>query len=278
MFKIDSESDSDDTPLLFDSPQHHSSLSMSCLDNNPHCHTLVQNRQHANQAKRKLTIALGLCLLFISGEVVGAYLSGSLAIMSDAAHMFSDFASFVISLLAIHLGSRSPSKKFTFGLLRAEALGALFTVMIIWFASGVLLFLAIHRLQSGDFQVEPDPMIAVATCAVIFNIVLGLLLNGVPHSHGHSHGGNKHSHLEGDEKHINLRAAVIHVLGKYFRLLPCNLVHICTYLGVLLKIEKTFTQELKKMKYVSSFSFFWFVSYFLGFCNFATIYFRIWIK
>ena len=222
MFKIDSESDSDDTPLLFDSPQHHSSLSMSdSLDQHPqHCHTRVAGRQHANLAKRKLTIALGLCLLFVIGEVIGAYLSGSLAIMSDAAHMFSDFASFVISLSAIHLGSRAPSKKFTFGLLRAEALGALFTVMIIWFASGVLLFLAIHRLQSGDFQVEPDPMIAVATCAVIFNIVLGLLLNGVPHSHGHSHGGSgghKHSHLEeGDEKHINLRAAVIHVLGKLF--------------------------------------------------------------
>ena len=61
-------------------------------------------------------------------------------------------------------------------------------------------------------------MIAVATCAVIFNIVLGLLLNGVPHNHGHSHGGgggHKHSHLEGtSETHINLRAAVIHVLGK----------------------------------------------------------------
>jgi len=223
MFKIDSESDSDDTPLLFDSPQRHSSLSMSdnSLDNQhpQHCHHRhdVNHRQHAHLAKRKLTIALGLCLLFVIGEVIGAYLSGSLAIMSDAAHMFSDFASFVISLLAIHLGSRAPSKKFTFGLLRAEALGALFTVMIIWFASGVLLFLAIHRLQSGDFQVEPDPMIAVATCAVVFNIVLGLLLNGVPHSHGHSHGGSgghKHSHLEeGNEKHINLRAAVIHVLG-----------------------------------------------------------------
>ena len=192
---------------------------MSCIENNLHCHAPVQqDRQHANLAKRKLAIALGLCLLFICGEIVGAYLSGSLAIVSDAAHMFSDFASFLISLLAIHLGSRAPSKRFTFGLLRAEALGALFTVMIIWLASGVLLVLAIHRLQNGDFQVEPDPMIAVAITAVIFNIVLGLLLNGVPHGHGHSHGGeSKHSHAEGDEKHINLRAAFIHVLGKIFQ-------------------------------------------------------------
>ena len=144
VFQINSESDSDDTPLLM-SPQD-SSLNMSSLNNNCHCHVSnASSRKHADKAKRKLVIALGLCLLFIAGEVVGAYLSGSLAIMSDAAHMFSDFASFLISLLAIHLASRKPSKKFTFGLLRAEALGALFTVMIIWFASGVLLFLAIHR-------------------------------------------------------------------------------------------------------------------------------------
>ena len=142
VFQINSESDSDDTPLLI-SPQD---PNMSSLNNNCHCHVANgASRKHADKAKKKLIIALGLCLLFIAGEIVGAYLSGSLAIMSDAAHMFSDFASFLISLLAIHLGSRKPSKKFTFGLLRAEALGALFTVMIIWFASGVLLFLAIHR-------------------------------------------------------------------------------------------------------------------------------------
>ena len=46
-----------------------------------------------------------------------------------------------------------------------------------------------YRLTKGDFEVEPNPMIVVASCAVIFNILLGLLLRGVPHSHGHSHGG-----------------------------------------------------------------------------------------
>ena len=51
------------------------------------------------KAKKKLGIACGLCLLFITGEVTGGYFSGSLAIMSDAAHMFSDFTSFLIRLL-----------------------------------------------------------------------------------------------------------------------------------------------------------------------------------
>jgi len=201
------ESDSDSSPLLED----------SIMD---HCHTGVPTRRpHVDKAKRKLSIACGLCLLFITGEVTGGYLSGSLAIMSDAAHMFSDFTSFLISLLAIHLGTRKPTKKFTFGLYRAEVIGALITVLIIWFVTGVLLYLACQRLVSGDFEVDPNPMIAVATCAVIFNIILGLLLNG--QHHGHSHGQSKHSHLIEDNnenhtsssEHINIRAALIHVLG-----------------------------------------------------------------
>ena len=84
-------------------------------------------------------------ITFSAGEVTGGYLSGSLAIMSDAAHMFSDFASFLVSLFAIHLGSKKSTRKFTYGLYRAEVLGALITVMIIWFVTGVLLFLACHR-------------------------------------------------------------------------------------------------------------------------------------
>ena len=66
-----------------------------------------------------------------SGEVVGGYLSNSLAIMTDAAHLFSDFASFCISLTAIWLSSRSPRKAYNYGYYRAEALGALFTVVLV---------------------------------------------------------------------------------------------------------------------------------------------------
>ena len=81
------------------------------------------------------------------------------------------------------MGTRKPTKKYTFGLYRAEVIGALITVLIIWFVTGILLYLAIQRLISGEFEVDPNPMIAVASCAVIFNIILGLLLNGQHHGH-----------------------------------------------------------------------------------------------
>ena len=52
-------------------------------------------------------------------EVVGGYLAGSLAIMTDAAHLLSDFVGFLVSLFSIWLGSRTPTKRFSFGYYRA---------------------------------------------------------------------------------------------------------------------------------------------------------------
>ena len=93
--------------------------------------------------------------------------------------------------------------------------------------------MAIQRLNNPDLiDVQSTPMMVVAICAVFFNIVLGLLLRGVPHSHGHSHGGSNGGHSHGghvrledsfdddvtfesvkNQEHINVRAAMIHVLG-----------------------------------------------------------------
>ena len=90
---------------------------------------------------------------------LGGYVSGSLAIMTDAAHMISDLASLCVSLFAIWIGSRQPKKSFNFGYARAEVLGALITIVLIWYISGVLIYLAIHRIRTKEFQVEGDVMI-----------------------------------------------------------------------------------------------------------------------
>ena len=78
-------------------------------------------------------MATVLCSLFVTGEVVGGWVSGSLAIMSDAAHVFSDLASFGVSLGVLYIAERRPTKKMTFGYHRVEALGALATLIITWF-------------------------------------------------------------------------------------------------------------------------------------------------
>ena len=85
---------------------------MGTLD---HCHTYscpdmsLRRQKTVAKARRKLLIAVFLTMIFVMGEVIGGYMSDSLAIMTDAAHMLSDLGSFIVGLLAIKLGSRDVS-------------------------------------------------------------------------------------------------------------------------------------------------------------------------
>jgi len=68
---------------------------------------LIQKQKiEGKKAMYKLLMVTGLSLLFMIGEIVGGYISGSIAIITDAAHMLSDVAGFLISYFAIYLGSR----------------------------------------------------------------------------------------------------------------------------------------------------------------------------
>ena len=86
-----------------------------------------------------------LCVFFMIAEIVGGVLSNSLAIATDAAHMLTDFASFLISLFAIWMAAKPKSQKMSFGWHRAEVLGATVSVLMIWLVTGVLVYMAILR-------------------------------------------------------------------------------------------------------------------------------------
>jgi len=218
----DHDETSDDVPLLF-SPLSSSSVSHSSqeLELVDHCHCPEPKRAASATARRKLGFAILLCTVFVIGEVLGGYYSGSLAIMGDAAHMFSDLASFGVSFMVLWISDKQPKKKMTFGYHRAEALGALATLIIIWYVTGILVYLAVRRIHDEDFEIHDTAMLVVACAAVVFNVVLGLTLHGVcklPHAHshgGHGHAGHGHHEDEGDGdiSQINIRAAMIHVLG-----------------------------------------------------------------
>ena len=92
-----------------------------------------------------------LCVFFMLAEIVGGVLSNSLAIATDAAHMLTDFASFLISLLAIWLASRPKSQKMSFGWHRAEVIGATISVLMIWLVTGVIVYMAILRYVCKPF-------------------------------------------------------------------------------------------------------------------------------
>ena len=75
-------------------------------------------------AERKLLIGTLLCFLFMLAEIVGGVLAHSLAIMTDAAHMLSDVAGFLVSVVSLLLSSRSANEHFSFGYHRTEVRAA----------------------------------------------------------------------------------------------------------------------------------------------------------
>ncbi|OWR46682.1 proton-coupled zinc antiporter SLC30A2-like isoform X3 [Danaus plexippus] len=208
-----------------------------------HCHR-SRNEEIDKRARRKLIIASVLCVIFMIGEIVGGYLSNSLAIATDAAHLLTDFASFMISLFSLWVASRPATRRMPFGWYRAEVIGALTSVLLIWVVTGILLYMAVQRVIYKSFEIDATVMLITSAVGVAVNLVMGLTLHQHGHSHGgqaghgHSHGGanpvlnNKervdsdaesssshtqevHSHTHGEN--INVRAAFIHVLGDFLQ-------------------------------------------------------------
>ncbi|CAH0390623.1 unnamed protein product [Bemisia tabaci] len=106
-----------------------------------YCHN--EERTTTNtKARKKLIIASILCIIFMIGEIIGGYLSSSLAIATDAAHLLTDFASFMISLFALWVANRPPTQSMPFGWYRAEVIGALTSVLMIWIVTGILVYMA----------------------------------------------------------------------------------------------------------------------------------------
>ncbi|XP_032906962.1 zinc transporter 8 [Catharus ustulatus] len=193
-----------------------------------HCHSysqLYENRKREqHQARRKLCIASVICTFFMIAEITGEYvcgqIAGSLAVVSDAAHILVDLTSFLISLFSLWLASKPPTKQFTFGWHRAEILGALMSMIIVWMVTGVLIYLACMRLLHSDYDIDATVMLITSACAVLTNILLSLILHQT--GHGHSHGAQAREFVSAPlEKtalsNASLRAAFVHTIGDLFQ-------------------------------------------------------------
>ncbi|KAM6964928.1 zinc transporter 2 [Aplochiton taeniatus] len=203
-----------------------------------HCHgnrtTVCEDSADKLLAKKKLYIASIVCLFFMIGEVIGGYLAHSLAIMTDAAHLLTDFGSMMVSLFSLWISSRPPTKTMNYGWHRSEIMGALVSALSIWIVTGVLVYLAIERIVRNDYEIEAHAMLVTSGCAVIVNIVMAYILHQSTtfHAHGagyhqidedgHSppppanHLGHGHSHgalLGHAHGNTSVRAAFIHVVG-----------------------------------------------------------------
>lgn len=143
---------------------------------------------------RKLLIAVILCVVFMSVEVVGGIKANSLAILTDAAHLLSDVASFAISLFSLWAAGWEATPRQSYGFFRVEILGALVSIQMIWLLAGILVYEAILRLINDTGDVNGLLMFIVATFGLVVNIIMAVLLG---HDHGHGHDEHNHGHSHG---------------------------------------------------------------------------------
>lgn len=126
---------------------------------------------------RSLAIALSLTGSFLVAELVGAYWFNSLALLSDAAHMFTDAAALAIALIAVRIGQRSADAQRTYGYRRFEILAAAFNAVLLFVVAGYVLYEGISRFFDPQ-PVESIGMLAVASLGLVVNLIAMRVLAG----------------------------------------------------------------------------------------------------
>ncbi len=145
-------------------------------------------------SEKALFVTMGLNFGITIAEAIGGVLSGSLSLLSDAMHNFSDGIAIITTYLAIRLSQRPKTFKHTFGLKRAEILAAVINASTLIIISFFLLKEALGRL-SHPTPVAGTMMLGVASLGLIANLIGTLLLK------------------RGAKDNINIRAAYIHLLS-----------------------------------------------------------------
>lgn len=150
--------------------------------------------------------------LTLIAEVIGGLLSGSLALLSDAAHVFMDIFALGLSLLALNLSTRPADDQHSFGWHRLEVLAALIngaTLLVI--AIGIWVE-AVQR-WSHPVEIRSMEMLIIAVIGLVVNVVVAITLGGHDH-HDHAHEHDHSAHEKNPiRKDLNLNSAFLHVVG-----------------------------------------------------------------
>ncbi|MDQ3758848.1 MAG: cation diffusion facilitator family transporter [Actinomycetota bacterium] len=145
-------------------------------------------------SKRALCLTLALTTGFLLVEIVGGLLTGSLALLADAAHMLSDSVSLGLALVAVWLAQRPATPQRTFGLKRAEILAALANGITL-VALSIWIFVEAANRFGDPGEVEGGWMMAVALVGLLVNVVALAVLH------------------RGSDDSLNVSAAMRHVIA-----------------------------------------------------------------
>ena len=151
------------------------------------------HHNHGNLQGRNLLITIFLNILITAAQVIGGVISGSLALLSDALHNFSDVISLVVSYIANKLAKRKASLQKTFGYKRAEILAAFINASTLIIVAVLLIIEAIERFQNPQ-EIESGLVIWLSTIAILGNGFSVLLLK------------------KDSEINMNLKSAYLHLL------------------------------------------------------------------
>ncbi len=142
----------------------------------------------------RLKLALAISCVYFFAELIGGFLTNSLALLSDAGHMLSDIAALALSLFAFRIAKRPATVSSTYGYHRVEILAALLNGLTLWLIVGVIFAAAYNRFLDPP-AVESYGMMIVALLGLLVNIVAAGILYG---SHHHN---------------LNLRGAFLHIVS-----------------------------------------------------------------
>lgn len=158
---------------------------------------------HNDQALHKRFItSIILTSLILAAEIIGGIWSGSLALLSDAAHVFSDIFALGLSYFALRLASRPPDDRHSYGWHRAEVLAALVNgASLVVIAIGI--WVEAYKRWQSPVEVRSLEMMVIAIIGLLVNVAVAFILGG--HDHGESASRVK--------TNLNVRSAFLHVLG-----------------------------------------------------------------
>ena len=162
-------------------------------DHSGHDHDHAHDLRGAS--KKSLIIALCLISTYMFAEVIGGWLSGSLALIADAGHMLTDAAAIAMALVAMWIAEKAASVEHTFGYYRTEVLAALANLFSLWLIAGWIVFEAYHRLFVEEVEVIGWPVFIVGFGGLLINIAAAWVL----------HKSSEHS--------VNVEGALQHVIA-----------------------------------------------------------------
>ena len=185
----------DHKPYLEQKHHHHDDHSCSHHHHHEHEeHEHGHSHDHRGTDKKVLKWALSITLITMFLEFFYGFMSNSLALISDAIHMFTHSFALIISLIAIIIASKKAPIAKTFGFYRTEVLAAFINGITIVLSIIWILYEAVMRFLNPQ-TIDIKTAMIVAIIGLIVNIITGVIL------------------MQGDKNNINLKSAFVHMLS-----------------------------------------------------------------